>query len=65
MNASEMGKKGGSARVAKGASMWSKRKRREVAKRAAAARWKKFGPGPKPQLIKKSRVNGTETGPEI
>ena len=35
----EAGRKGGSAKVAKGFAKMPKRKRREIARRAAAARW--------------------------
>jgi hypothetical protein len=34
-----MGRKGGLARVKKGASMWTKKRRRELGKQGAAKRW--------------------------
>jgi hypothetical protein len=39
MTVEEAGRKGGEKKVPKGFAMLSKRKRKEIARRAAAARW--------------------------
>lgn len=55
-----MGLKGGAARVEKGLSMVSKRRRREIAKLGAEARWGKRKPAGKEEGSFEKRANSAQ-----